>query len=526
MHHNIIVILCDQLRADFLKCYGCHAVPTPNLDRLARDGVIFDRAITASTVCAPARASMMTGCYPSDHQVWTNDMPFRAGLDFLPHRMNAAGYVTAAFGKLHHFPALDGKGFQVFHPMEEGRLADAEPYLQWLRQRRPGVDGVWNMTDGAFDFTEEQYYEHWIADQAIEFLEDHKRDGPNRPFMAWVSFQGPHGPNDPPPEVKGLCNDEELPSPLPRALHDHAALPEVIRNRIVREPMPEGARLETFRLEYAEMIAAIDRQIGRILHWLDGEGLYDHTSIIFSADHGDMLGDYGICGKGPFPYRAQLEVPLIVANHPMIEGGSRSDALASNLDIGATCLAIAGDKEPFGYSRSLLNLAQSRPDKPREVNYSEFCDSIKTVEDHRYRFSYYPFTSACQLFDKENDPDETTNLADREEYAEVCRRFLAHVIDFMILSKGLRVEAHDFVADQQAGVAAKDPRYRERFPIAFPLNADERTWIQQAGMPSDINEFCRGKKVRRCYSAPYWMSADESKNEVEYYCLLAKDDPS
>ena len=168
MQPNILVILCDQLRKDFLSCYGGTVCNTPNLDALAAKSVCFTNAITASPVCAPARASMMTGRYVSDHGVWTNDMPFREGVDYLPQRMNQAGYRTGAFGKLHHFPAKDGKGFSTYALMEENRLGDKDDYFQWLRARHPEIRGVFTCKkDGGFAFAEDEYYEHWIADRAM-----------------------------------------------------------------------------------------------------------------------------------------------------------------------------------------------------------------------------------------------------------------------------------------------------------------------------------------------------------------------
>ena len=157
MQPNILVILCDQLRKDFLSCYGGTVCNTPNLDALAAKSVCFTNAITASPVCAPARASMMTGRYVSDHGVWTNDMPFREGVDYLPQRMNRAGYRTGAFGKLHHFPAKDGKGFSTYALMEENRLGDKDDYFQWLRARHPEIRGVFTCKkDGGFAFAEER----------------------------------------------------------------------------------------------------------------------------------------------------------------------------------------------------------------------------------------------------------------------------------------------------------------------------------------------------------------------------------
>lgn len=154
---NVLVILCDQLRPDFLNIYGCPAIPTPNLDRLAAMGVVFDRAITASTVCAPARAGMMTGRHVSDHGVWSNSVPFRPGMDLIAERMNALGYRTGAFGKLHHHPDRHTKGFQIARLMEEGRLGD-DDYLKHLRTKYPDFKGLFRERDGAFLLDEEDYY--------------------------------------------------------------------------------------------------------------------------------------------------------------------------------------------------------------------------------------------------------------------------------------------------------------------------------------------------------------------------------
>ena len=501
---NVVVFMCDQLRPDFLSLYGCTAIPTPNLDRLAREGVVFDRAITVSTVCAPARASMMTGRFVSDHGVWTNDVPFRDGLDYLPRRINKLGYATGAFGKLHHYPAADGKGFNVFHPMEEGRLGDAEPYLHWLKARHPEVSGIWNFTGHEFDYDEDEYYEHWIASRALDFIKK-TRDTDSCPFLAWISFQGPHGPIDPPREVHGTCDESQLPAPLQREAVDTTAIPSTVRNRERCGALPSGDELLAMRLAYAEEIVAIDRQIGRVMQQLEVWGLYESTSFIFTADHGDMLADYRLQAKGPFPYRAQLEIPLLVANHPDLDAGTRSPHLSSNIDVPGTVLDIAGAGQPLGVSRSLIDLARENPARPRRVNFCEFCDSVKTLENRRYRFSYYPFSQEKELYDLEQDPDQTVNLAGNPDLAAVQAQFMQDLVDFLLIAKGVRIEAHDFVPEQQKGLAAKDPHYQERFPVAFPLTSAERERLKAAGMPADFNEFCRDKDVLRSYLPPYWQ---------------------
>lgn len=496
---NVVVILCDQLRPDFLSLYGCEAVPTPHLDRLAEWGTVFDNAITQSTVCAPARATIMTGRYVSDHGVWTNDVPFRDGVDYVAERMNEAGYTTGAFGKLHHYPPDDVKGFQEAAQLEEGRLGEDEPYLQWLRERHPEVTDLWNFEDREFDFEAEEYHEHWIASRAIDFLD--RRGGEDEPFLAWVSFQGPHGPLDPPSSAKGTVDIDALPRPLER---DDELAPVARYRKALGPDFGDDEDPMAWRVAYAELIVEIDRQIGRVLDCLERRDLMDRTTILFAADHGDLLGDFGLNAKGPFPYRGQLEIPLVVANHPDVTAGNRSDALVGNIDIPGTCLDVAGDTEGIGVSRSLIDQAQESPEHPRQVIFSEFCDSIKTVDDGRYRFSYYPFTGVTELYDRVEDPDERNNLADEGTYADRKQELLMHLVDFGILGKGVTVEAHDFVPEQQAGVRRKHPRFDRDFQIAFPLSADDLEKLDRAGLSTEYNAFCEGRDVLSAYTAPYW----------------------
>ncbi len=500
---NVLVILCDQLRRDFLNMYGCDAVPTPNLDRLASMGVVFDNAITQSTVCAPARASMMTGRYVSDHMVWTNDVPFREGVEYLPVRMNELGYSTGAFGKLHHYPASDGKGFQHVRLMEEGRLGEQEPYLNWLRTRHPEIDKIWNYSSFAFDLTEEEYYEHWIASEAMGFI-SRSVEEPS-PFLAWVSFQGPHGPVDPPREVKGLVDAARLPPVFQRKTGSKPPPETVAYRAILGDVPPSDEKNLEFRAAYAEQIVCIDRQIGRIINRLEELGVLENTSIIFSADHGDMIGDFGLNAKGPFPYPGQMDIPLLLANHPGVEPGSRSSAPAGNIDIPGTVLDIALAQRPLGHSRSLVGMAAGDSESLRDVIFSEFCDSVKTVDDGRYRYSYYPFQGVAELYDKSSDPRFFENLSGRPDYAGIENAMLRHIVDFLTLAKGVRVEAHDFVPAEQEGLRRKDPGYQRDFPIAFPLSKDAIERLGAAGYDTSYNDFCRGHDIVRYYTKPFWM---------------------
>ncbi|HAX95694.1 MAG TPA: sulfatase [Prolixibacteraceae bacterium] len=502
-NRNIVVLLCDQLRSDFLSVYGCKAFATPNIDKISKMGTVFDNAITQSTVCAPARACMMTGRLVSDHGVWTNDIPFREGLEYLPQRMNSLGYNTGAFGRLHHYPAKDSKGFTIVHQMEEGRLGEHEEYLQWLRGKHPEVKRIWNITNGAFNYPEEDYYEYWITSKVIDFINDNECSIDKKPFLAWVSFQGPHTPLDPPKEVKGSVDPTLLPKLITA---DEKQLAPVVRYRqayggtlgISEEEILESRKL------YAETIVEIDRQVGRLLDHLASLGILENTTFIFSADHGDLLGDFHLQQKGPFPYHNQLSIPLIISNHPGVRCGVHSSSLAGNIDIPATVLDIAGSERGIGISRSLINLSAENPENPREVIFSEFCDSIKTVFDGRYKFSYYPFTGVSELYDIQEDPNEILDLTGQQKYGVIESQMLRHIIDFCIISKGVRIEAHDFVPEQQAGLYKKFPDHLDEFPAAHPLsNIKQLDSLRREGLSADYNEFCKSKKIIAHYGL-YW----------------------
>jgi arylsulfatase A-like enzyme len=501
---NIVVFLCDQLRPDFLRLYGCEAVPTPNLDRLATLGVVFDRAITALPLCAPARASMMTGHYPSRHRVWANDVPFHDNLEYLPRRMNELGYDTACFGKLHHFRADDAKGFQYVRQMEEGRLGEAEPYLHWLRKRHPEVSGVWNWDRDklVFRFATEEHHEHWIASRVIDYL-TRQAAAKERPFLTWVSFQGPHDPLCPPRDVKGSVEAALLPRPIQRSEGD------VCPMHIYRQgwfPAPKALKeIMRTRVAYGELIVNIDHQVGRILDTLERLELFADTTFIFSADHGDLRGDFCLMEKGPFPYHGQLAVPLLVANHPRIAPGRRSSSLASNLDIPATVLEIGNAERGIGLSRSLLDLAQDEPYCPRKVNFAEYGDAVKIADDERYRYASYPFLGFSELFDRDQDPLERHNLAGRPEYANLEIAFLQHIIDFAAICKGVEIPGHDFVPLVRAGLRRKHPSFDDirEFKAAFPLNSRDKQNLKRAGLDPNYTNFYQGHEILAHYGQPY-----------------------
>ncbi len=506
---NVILIVCDQLRPDYLPCYGADHISMPNLAALATDGCVFTQAITASTVCAPARASIMTGLPVSAHGAWTNDIPVKEGITYLPERLNQLGVLTAAVGCYDHAPRGNTIGYQYFHPLIDGRNNE---HLTLLKEKHPEATTSY-MADGLqFKYTEPEHYDRWACDQACRFLEMPK----DRPFFLYCGFLEPHGPYLPPKEMRGRIDPDKIPEPWTQTRTDIPSV-ELYRRAFINptpalspELDPEGAKKvreqrRKERLAYCEMICEIDDLVGRIISTLKATGQYEDTTIIFTADHGSMEFDLGVDTKGPWPYTPQLFIPMIIANAPGLEPGSRSDILCGNRDVGATVLDLMDDCNPFGLSRSMIGMVQGSVPR-REVNFSEFNDSVKTAVDDRYTFSYYPFTGVMTLFDRITDPHFQKDLSKDPSFASTVQYFLSKVIDFMVVSKDVRIEAHDLTPEVRSGIEQMAPHFLDDFEICYPLShAEQIDRVKAQGLDGDYNEFCKDRPIKAHYGV-YWES--------------------
>lgn len=486
---NILFITSDQQRAD---CYGFagRRVKTPHLDQLCREGTHFSACITPNLVCQPSRASMLTGMLPLTHGVIDNgiDLPQQTGERGFAGALNAVGYDTAFIGKAHFatantfVPTGSGEclksseqypmswngpymGFQhvelsslghIFPHQPPGNPLQGRHYERWLYSRgvpqevfnlwktatrpNPGAAQTWSsaLPAGWNSST-------WCADRSIDYLRSRSAA---KPFCMWASFPDPHHPFDCPEPWSGLHHPDEV--DLPRAPHKdldvrpwwHRASLEnppaggdeasrKFRSMLSRSPDQSEAQLRDMTSNYYGMISLIDHNVGRILSTLKDLGVEEDTLIVYSSDHGDLLGDHGLYLKGPTPYEGLLRVGMIMKGPGIPEGAQIADPV-STLDLAATFADVAGTAlAPEAQSRSLLPVAAR--EATREVAYSEWyvnegrCGvplELHTVRTRDWKCTVEQRSGVGEMYDLREDPDEMRNLYDEPAAAAMRRQAL------------------------------------------------------------------------------------------------------
>lgn len=446
---NILVFFCDQLRTDLLGCYGGERVRTRHLDAFAQESVVFERAYTPCALCSPARASLMTGLYPHAHQMFNNSTPsysycqhLRPDLQTLADWAKAeTGYETAYFGKWHIGPAEDlfNSAFDHTHPRPyEGGppfLANSHwhpgPSLGEVGQSLAGGNA------GTLRIPMGEFPDVLAADLTRDFIRD--REARRPPFLAFCAFPGPHSPWFVPDDF-GIRYDPADIAPWPNRHDDLAGKPiyqKKIRLQDVarRSKSPESAdhlpELLAGLFSYMELI---DEQVGRVLEALEESGLAEDTTVVFTADHGDMAGAHGFLSKGGYMYDETARIPMIVRPAGGT-GPQRLSAPVHLMDLTATIMhTMAG--EPVTamathdlHGQSLLPLIDGG-EWPREVHYAEYHGdwyghySARMVTDGRWKL-VYNLTDYCELYDLEADPGELENRFYDASVRDVRDRYLA-----------------------------------------------------------------------------------------------------
>ncbi|MFW6162065.1 MAG: sulfatase [Planctomycetota bacterium] len=444
---NILLFCADQLRADALGCYGSAVCQTPHLDALAASGTVFENAMTPNPICVPARASITTGHYShratgtkNNGGLIRDDQP-RLAAHFAAH-----GYETYACGKLHYVPYPGPgeprrlHGFQHCDLTESGRLVrQHDPYCKlrgledyidyladvgWEGFSRSHGSGNNDVRPCPWPIPAEHHVDHWVADRAIQRLGEHLDRRAEKPFLIWCSFPKPHSPYDPPHDYVARYNVQDIPPPAgdESMLADRNPYMARVRITHAHDSLSPAAR-RVIKMYYYALVTHQDAQVGRVMQALRDSGEADNTLVVYMADHGDLMGDFGTYFKCTF-LEGSVRVPILFAGAGVPQG-ERRPQLVGLQDILPTLATAAGC--PLGARVHGLDLSAALADAAapvRDVFYSQCIDAPRQsamVCDGRWKYCWAQEGPTEELYDLAEDPQELTNLATGPDGEALCR---------------------------------------------------------------------------------------------------------
>ena len=439
---NVLIIYTDQQRWDTLGCCGQQAVPTPHLDALAGMGVRLDQCYVQNPVCAPSRASFLSGQYCSALRIGANGVQFPEDAVTLPGILRAYGYTTAQIGKLHFEPHArrDHRdparcyGFDIMIQSDEPGCYD-DAYTKWVervapeqladvRTMLPPAAVLWGKkgysqtprnTHEPYVFAGDAELTHtaFVTAQACDFLRRQPRD---KPYFLVAGYYAPHPPLNPPKAYLDRVDRGKVRLPI---LGPEDTLSPELRH------MTDDAWRDV-ACAYLAMVAQVDDGVGELLACLRERGDLEDTVLVFTSDHGEFLGDHGRIQKGMPGHDCITHVPCIVSYPRRIPAGEVRNALVEAVDIAPTLLDYCGVQTPsFMQGQSLENLLAGRTDSHKEAVLTEYFgehgDRQATVRTQRYKY-YCPEQGKELLFDLQCDPHELHNVAEDAGYAEALSR--------------------------------------------------------------------------------------------------------
>jgi arylsulfatase A-like enzyme len=439
---HIILIMTDQHTATALGCAGNPVLKTPAIDSIAAEGVRFENAYCSSPICGPARASLFTGLPVEEHGIFKNWIPLKPGTELITDRLRAAGYTAALVGKLHISPCHEKHGFDIHrlcdspHDVYDPEEVVHNDYLRWLEKKCPeqtpqelvrlaGESERLGGSDPRFWqgwswMDDDRQLTTWTGEESVEIIEHHDAD---TPLFLNISFFGPHHPYKTCEPWDSMYSPDEVP------------LPDTLKKEFPGDP--GGSRFPDWpEARWREMIAAfygnissIDVQIGRIIESLKTRGMWENSLVIFTADHGDSMGDFSRLGKGTM-LDSSVKIPLIIK--PPRSSSARTERRnVSALDLFATLADYAGAAGPLPKeTRSLRGVLEQRDPGWPDIVYATFGDmsgnplcmvrkgDLKLVRRRRNpaeSFGLYDCGpegegDAVNLFDPQSPPDELMGL--------------------------------------------------------------------------------------------------------------------
>jgi arylsulfatase A-like enzyme len=399
---NILFLFADDQRADTIAALGNPVIKTPNLDRLARRGLAFDRAYMQGgmqgATCVPSRAMLLSGqCVFHIDETLLREPTW-------PEAFGRAGYTTFISGKWHNGDASLVRSFQVARSMFTGGMTN--PMHAGLRDVAAGKVGPARLAP--------RHACEVFADEAIRFLKEHERG----PFFCYVPFDAPHDPHIVPDGFPIRYDADSIPLPpsfLPQHPWDNGEM--TVRDEQLLPWPRTPQRVRAMIAEYYRYISYLDAQIGRVLDALEASPHAGNTFVVFSADSGVARGSHGLIGKQNLYEFDSVRVPLIISG-PGIPAGRRTEAMCYLFDVLPTLGKLCGVAAPPASEGIDLGATLADPSKParRELMFA-YRNVQRAYRNDRWKLIRYPLVDRTQLFDLQADPQETTNLAARPEYA-------------------------------------------------------------------------------------------------------------
>ena len=456
---NILWICTDQQRCDTIAALGNRHIHTPHLDQLAAGGVAFTHAFCQSPVCAPSRASFLTGRYPRTTRCRQNGQTLPSDERLISRILADEGYFCGLAGKQHLASCSDGKveirgddGYDLFHWSHHPQPDWPEnAYARWLTERGQSWEQLYGGPSDGYvkqGVPAEFHQTTWCAEMAIDFI----RRRHSRPWLFSFNCFDPHHPFDPPPEYLRRCDHRDMPLPsyAPGELDNKTRYQRLDHQWAHNNPgefhvgaMTDDDRRRVTAAYYA-MIELIDDQVGRMLAALEETGQAENTIVLFMSDHGEMLGDHGLYFKGPHFYDAAVRVPLIMKWPGRFRAGLKVDGLVELVDLAPTlCEAAAVPIPAAMQGRSLMSLLRGDADATRHRD-SVYCEygnawthprSYGTMlRTQTAKICVYHGVDEGELYDLAADPAERDNLWSNPKHRELKARLMKEAFDASVFT--------------------------------------------------------------------------------------------
>lgn len=431
---NVLFIICDEMSRQSLSCYGNSLTQTPNIDRLVREGTCFTQAYTPSPICVPTRASLATGQYVHQIGTWSSAEPYDGSVKGWGHQLIERGHKVTSIGKLHYRSSDDDNGFS-----EEIKPMHVFQGIGWpiglLRDQIYSYDGAPEMSEnvgaGESDYTR---YDATIAEACCDWIaaagERHQSGQEEKPWVLFSSFVAPHYPLIAPQKFYDLYPLDSIDMPLNYAQNERPTHPEVVAMAKFwnYDDYFDEDSLRRGRAAYYGLCSYLDHHVGMLLDSLEKAGLYDNTRIVFTSDHGEMLGNRGLWGKSVM-YEESVGIPMIISG-PGIPKGHREDTPVSLIDCHRTIQhSVLGQikNDEATHSQSLIDMANG--ELPERTLLSEYHDGGCTTGVFMVRVGDWKYTHYVgrppQLFNLKQDPLEQQDLGGCAEHEAIRAQCLA-----------------------------------------------------------------------------------------------------